>query len=113
MDEIRQFLKNLEIKIDKIYKVLCEEEEQEETAQELYIFNRSDLDRIHLRDFKYSLSNNSSLRQAAIARACLIHRPIDVLEHLYALWTVWENRNPIDYATKLKEDIIFMEEKYF
>lgn len=94
----------------------CDMEEGEDstaTSQEDYIFKEHHLDNIHLRYYGYRLDKSEEGRHIALERAFKIEKSSNrdkILNHLYALWTVWQGRK---YEDVLRQDICWVEEKYF
>jgi hypothetical protein len=94
----------------------CDMEEGEDstaTSQEDYVFKEHHLDNIHLRYYGYRLDKSEEGRHMALEKAFKIEKSGNwekILNHLYALWTVWQGRK---YEDVLRGDICWVEEKYF
>lgn len=90
-----------------------EGEDSTATSQEDYIFKEYHLDNIHLRYYGYRLNKNDTERHKALEKAFAREQESNkeqILNHLYALWTVWQGRK---YEDVLRGDICWAEEKYF
>ena len=89
------------------------EEGEDSTAisQEDYVFKRHHLDNIHLHYYGYRLYKSEDGRSQALEKAFTHEKnKYAILNHLYALWTVWQGRK---YENVLRRDICWVEEKYF
>ena len=88
-----------------------EEEDSTATSQEDYVFKRHHLDDIHLHYYGYRLYKSEEERTRALEKAFTHEKNKHaILNHLYALWTVWQGRR---YEDILRRDICWVEEKYF
>lgn len=88
-----------------------EEEDSTATSQEDYVFKRHHLDNIHLHYYGYRLYKSEEERTRALEKAFAHEKNKHaILNHLYALWTVWQGRS---YENVLRQDICWVEEKYF
>ena len=117
--EILQQLNRIENKLDCLlrpnqvpssYAIMHIEEEQEATSREDYVFQAEHLENIHFGPYGYHFECSARERQAALERVIRQGGEVeDVLNHLYALWTVWKDR---EYEGIIQEDICWVEEKY-
>lgn len=76
---------------------------------EYYMFNRADLNRIHLSNYGYRFDSEDRDRQYNLVSAVKATSFDTVVKHLYALWSVWEGR---EYEQVIIKDICWLEEKY-
>ena len=92
------------------YAIINIEDEQEATSREDYVFQAKHLENIHFSPYGYHFECSARERQTALERVMRNSGNLeDVLNHLYALWTVWKGRK---YERVIQKDICWVEKNY-